>query len=203
MLCPDLQKKMKQKIGYRFTNLRSHVLNMHLNYIHSRSTKSNLNDYIRPKSSNLYGWLKRIIFNCQALSIVNNPIELEFTALKPVCKQTLKDTTVNIIIEVKAIVMKMLPSNFCICFNAWTENRIHFVGIYAIFNDTMNNPETVLLGFTTLLDESNWTVQNYADAICNILESFGKSIVNVICLIGDNCNTNKLLSTILNLPLVG
>ena len=202
-LCPESKKKIKQKIGTGFTNLRTHIINVHPNWQACKSVQSKLNHFIRPKSSHLYGWLKKVILNCQPISIVENPIELEFTTLKPICRKTLKEAIVNTSEEVKSIISKIIPSKFCICFDAWTENKIHFIGIYAIFNDLNNTPQNVLLAFTTLVDESNWTAQNYADTISNVLESFNKSVLNVVCLIGDNCNTNKRLATLLKPPLVG
>jgi len=62
---------------------------------------------------------------------------------------------------------------------------------------------TILLSFGTLLDESNWTSANYADTVIALLESMNKSIENVICLVGDNCATNRSLSNLLGLPLIG
>jgi len=202
-LCVLCAKKIKQRKGCGFSNLRSHILIVHPNYQISESSTLNINNYIRPKSSNVYGWVKKVVLNCQPLCIVENPIELEFTNLKPICRQTLRCAIVNTAKEVRSVISAKLPSKFCICFDAWTENKNHFVGIYAIHNDDYNNSVNLLLGFTTLLDESNWTAQNYADTIIYILESFGKSIINVICLVGDNCNTNKRLANILNLPLIG
>lgn len=54
-----------------------------------------------------------------------------------------------------------------------------------------------------MLAEDNQTGENHADLMDYVLEIYGKDISNVTCLVGDNCNTNKSIADILDLPLVG
>jgi len=54
-----------------------------------------------------------------------------------------------------------------------------------------------------MTDETNETAQNHSDFICFVLNIFGKSIDNVIALLGDNCNTNKAIADNLNVGFVG
>jgi hypothetical protein len=60
-----------------------------------------------------------------------------------------------------------------------------------------------MLAFAPLLDETNQTAQNHADWILSVLQHFHIPIANLICLIGDNCSTNKATANLLNLPLLG
>ena len=203
LLCPESKNPIRQKEKSGFTNLRNHINNVHPDWVTKQTAQCTFEKYLRPKSSNIYGWMKKVVLNCQPLSIVENQIELEFTTLKPVCRRTLKSAISKVYRLAFEQVMELLPQSFCLCFDAWTENSFHFVAIYAIFNDLEFKKRTILLSFGTLLDESNWTSANYADTVIALLESMNKSIENVICLVGDNCATNRSLSNLLGLPLIG
>jgi hypothetical protein len=61
-----------------------------------------------------------------------------------------------------------------------------------------------LLAFTPLLEEENYTSQNHKESMEFILEVYDKDIsTNVICLVGENCNVNKALADLCDLPLIG
>jgi hypothetical protein len=64
-------------------------------------------------------------------------------------------------------------------------------------------PAKVLLGFSPLLTEDSYTSENHKDLIEFVLDVFGNTLSNVICLIGDNCNVNKSLADLCGIPLVG
>ena len=53
------------------------------------------------------------------------------------------------------------------------------------------------------MDETEYTSQRHAEMIQYVLRVFQKSMANVICIVGDNCNVNKSLADILGVPLVG
>jgi hypothetical protein len=63
--------------------------------------------------------------------------------------------------------------------------------------------DPICLAFTPLLDESAFSAQNHRDLILFVLSIFRKSVENLICIIGDNCNVNKALADLLEIPLVG
>jgi hypothetical protein len=52
--------------------------------------------------------------------------------------------------------------------------------------------QIVLLGFTVFSDKSSYMASNHKAIIKEVLRTFGKSWKNVICLVGDNCPTNKV-----------
>lgn len=61
----------------------------------------------------------------------------------------------------------------------------------------------MLLAFTPLLEEEEYSSQNHMDSLEFVLDIYGKDFSNVICLIGDNCNVNKSLADLCEVPLVG
>jgi hypothetical protein len=54
-----------------------------------------------------------------------------------------------------------------------------------------------------MLDESGFTAQNHKDLLVSVLKIFGKSLANVVCLVGDNCATNRSCATLCGIPFVG
>jgi hypothetical protein len=54
-----------------------------------------------------------------------------------------------------------------------------------------------------MLDETEFTAQNHLELLEDILARYGKSVQNVLCLIGDNCATNVALAHLAGVPLIG
>lgn len=67
----------------------------------------------------------------------------------------------------------------------------------------MDERERILLGFSPLLDETEYTAANHIELIEEILGRFGKNINNVVCLVGDNCATNISIAKQTGVPLIG
>ncbi len=63
--------------------------------------------------------------------------------------------------------------------------------------------ERVLLGFSPLLDETEFTADNHLELIEEILERFGKGLKNVVCFVADNCATNVSIAKKAVIPLIG
>ena len=61
----------------------------------------------------------------------------------------------------------------------------------------------ILLAFSPLDDEKDFSSQSYADFFKSTLSYYGKTFQNVICLVGDNCNTNLHISDITEIPFIG
>jgi hypothetical protein len=53
------------------------------------------------------------------------------------------------------------------------------------------------------LDETEYTAEAHLDFFEYVLSVFGKTVGDVICLVGDNCNVNKALADLMGVPLVG
>jgi hypothetical protein len=66
-----------------------------------------------------------------------------------------------------------------------------------------SKPNMCLLAFAPLLDETNFTATNHATFIYNTLEWYNLSVEHLVCLIGDNCATNKALAGDMGRPLIG
>lgn len=127
-------------------------------------------------------------------------------------------------------IITLLPKWFVIEFNEWDNNYgEHLIGINALFydesNDNNNNnninnnnntnnknkAKRVLLALQTLCLHEGHNSKNILVTIVDILNSFGKSLNNIICFVGDNYNVNKCIANItktdkydhIGIPLVG
>lgn len=78
----------------------------------------------------------------------------------------------------------------------------HFLGIFASYLHD-EKVEKVLLAFTTIGEEDNFSAESHQDALMSVLEIFGKNMSNVVCLVGDNCATNVALARLCDIPLIG
>ena len=45
--------------------------------------------------------------------------------------------------------------------------------------------------------------QDHLDHVEKVLETFGKTFENVLCIVGDNCSVNQSMARILGVPLIG
>lgn len=52
----------------------------------------------------------------------------------------------------------------------------------------------VLLGLSPLEDERDLGAQEHFNYVAFVLSLFDKSFASVVCLIGDNCSTNKVFA---------
>jgi len=107
--------------------------------------------------------------------------------------------------QVEEEIKKVLPDDFAIVFDGWTceETTTHYLAIAVAYLGKDGKRESVLLAFTPFEDESSFTAAAHKELLETTLNVYGKSLSNVICLVGDNCATNQRLAKECNLPLVG
>ena len=88
-------------------------------------------------------------------------------------------------------------------FDGWTNNGIHFVGMFGIYQTAHEPRNLVLLAFSPFEDRTTQSADAHVRFFEDVLESYGKSIENVLFFSGDNCSTNRKIANDLDLPLVG
>lgn len=106
-------------------------------------------------------------------------------------------------------IKRLLPAKFGIILDGWSEGGTHFVGVFASYRnieDPMADKHgncRVLLSMAPLLDERSFTAEEHLHYIKYVLEIYGKTIENIAYLVGDNCSTNRSLSDLSKVPLIG
>lgn len=160
---------------------------------------------VSKKHKDIYCWMDWIISEGLPFNTVEKENFRKYSNVGNICINTL----MKYIAGVKKVVQddiktKLLPDLFALIFDGWSDGLGgHYVGLFASFVDDKNVVKKVLLALRPLLDETSFGSIDYKLFIINILHNYGKEIDNVICIIGDNCNTNVHLAHLLKRPLVG
>ena len=87
---------------------------------------------------------------------------------------------------VEANLENTLPDKFAIVIDGWTKHSTHFIGVFASFSNVKepNFYETVLLSFSPLQSETSFSAKDHYDYIEWVLQLYGKTFENVMCICG-------------------
>lgn len=204
-------KERKQKAGSGYQNLVEHIKRAHPDWEElmsetAKGSKSNLTSLIDTKSSNIYGWIDWVVSQNFPFSFCENAINRKYTKLKPISTETLMKYMDLLVIEVEQHIRRELPERFAIVFDGWSEDSTHFIAIFAVYIKEIEGKATKaqhLLAFTPLLDETDLSADSQSALIIDTLELYERNGSNIVCVIGDNCPTNKAVADKLKVPLVG
>jgi hypothetical protein len=119
--------------------------------------------------------------------------------------RTLKKYIHLLILACEDRIKTSLPNRFCIQFDGWTEDSKHFLAVIATWPDSSNvlNYGKALLSFLTLEDGSDLSASAKKDHLLWVLELFGKNMNNIVCIVCDNCSTNRLTAELLKTYMIG
>jgi hypothetical protein len=151
-----------------------------------------------PASKKIYGWLDWIISNDFTLTFVDNPVNRKYSALESITYKTLSKYLHLVAEHVTKRIAESLPDLFGLCFDGWSHKSSHFCGLFAVCKE-----ENVLIAMSTFEDESSFKSSDYTTFFEESLDAYDKKLENVKFLVGDNCITNKAISTANNIPLIG
>ena len=72
-----------------------------------------------------------------------------------------------------------------------------------VAGETPETPEYILVSFQPLLDETSLGAASHVALFDAILVSYNLRLDNCVCLVGDNCSTNKCIADTWKVPLIG
>jgi hypothetical protein len=96
-----------------------------------------------------------------------------------------------------------LPNKFGLVIDGWAKDRIHYICVFGSYATDNGKLETPLLAMYQLPDLTNQRAKNHVVFITNVLQDFGKTIDNVVCLSADNTNLNPCIARLLGIQFVG
>ena len=100
----------------------------------------------------------------------------------------------------------LLPDLFALIFDGWSStDNTHYVSPYAVCPSKNGGgilSDYYLLSFSPLFNETDQCAKNYVNFLELILPLFGKELLNVMFIIGDNCSVNVKIARLLSLPLL-
>lgn len=205
--CGNKRKKLERG---GWTNLEEHVLKQHPNYLCEMPSvidkTSRMKDYyVDAKTANLFGWIEWILSENLPFTFCEKKMTRKYSNLSPLSVKTLKKYMLLLASYVeKKIVTQELPNKFGLVYDGWTNKSTHFIALFAIYK-CQNTKETkqVLLAFSPMFVETDFSAENHEAFINDTLDSYGKSLDNVLFYTCDNCSTNKKTANLSHVPMIG
>ena len=124
--------------------------------------------------------------------------------------ETIKKLLKSVVEKVKEQIAADLPEKFGIIIDGWDAgNGSHRMAIYATYQNRasrMSGRSTArnyLLAVTPLLNESNFTAETNRDFIEYVLSKYGKTLSDIIFIVGDNVSCNRRIALLCGCTLVG
>lgn len=96
-------------------------------------------------------------------------------------------------------IKSILPGNFGIVLDGWSENSTHYFGLYAIFP----NHSPVVLSFSPPFDETNFETTNIIFFVLDCIAIYGKTRDNLLFLVADNAPENPKIARELGIGFIG
>ena len=111
-------KRVKQPGKKGYTNLMSHLKNVHKDswedeYRKSKTKEQAVLPYpkVNKKAENIFRWLEWVILENREYSFVDKPLVRKNTKLEPICQKTLQKYIDLVSLEVEKKITSALPSN--------------------------------------------------------------------------------------------
>lgn len=157
----------------------------------------------------MHAWIEWIVHLDLPFSFVESSLTRKNTNLPKTSVETVIQKMEMVSEKVMHRIADLLPSQFGLMIDGWTEGGTHYVAVFAIYH-TPGDPSAdeagdcyVLLSMSPLLDEGSYTAENHAEYLDDVLNMYGKNRSNLLYLVADNCHTNSCLATLLKIPLFG
>ena len=157
------------------------------------------------KAQTLSAWLLLIVNGLLPFSFCENECARQCMKQGPISRKTLMKYLNKLTVVVEKKITEMLPEKFAIVFDGWSSrDNTHYMAIFVTFPaENELGYSKILLTMSPMGDEDSLSSQEHYDFATYILKLYHKSWENVVCLVGDNCNTNKALADLAHKPLLG
>ncbi len=105
---------------------------------------------------------------------------------------------------VKSRIAKLLRKHIALEFDGWIQDNTHYLAVFASFlSFNSKGKETRFLDLSKIGDECSLSSKEHHEFLMLVLELCFLNWTNIACLTGDNVSTNKALSNIIKIPLIG
>ena len=150
--------------------------------------------------------VKWVVLRNMPIIEVENQITREIAAIKPISAQTLSkyiEKVANVLVS--TIGSEIMKSGlYTILMDGWSSGTDHYVAIIAGFVCPRTNEyKEALLAIQPTLEASNLGADAHIALFESTLQLYNLKKETLVCIIGDNCATNKAISKRWKIPLVG
>jgi hypothetical protein len=127
---------VNKQAGSGYYNLFNHIKGRHPSFMKEMSSNAEqkqvkLNEIFDSKTLNIFGWLDWIIKEGLPFCFCENNSTRTYSRLKPICTNTLKKYMLAVTREVENAISQLLPDQFGIILDGWSDDSNHFVGLFA------------------------------------------------------------------------
>jgi len=163
---------------------------------------------VSEREREMYLWIKFIVMKNLPVSFVDCPFMRDIVRLKPVCTKTLRSNILSLWEVLRETLRRELPRKFVVVFDGWTEGAHHYIGVAASYMKVVDGKEVAkqtMLSMKPLLADGiqGMRAADHLEHLSRILETYGKTCDNILCLVGNNCSVNQSMARLLNVPLIG
>lgn len=157
----------------------------------------------------MFEWIEFIVMKNLPIMTVDCPYTQRMCKPKPISSKSLRGHIMSLSALMKERVTEFLPEKFVLVFDGWTEGTQHYIGVSASYSSVSKNGKDVavltLLSMRPLLADAieGMTADDHLEHLSIVLQGYGKTLNNIVCLCGDNCSVNRSMSRILGAPLLG
>ena len=155
-------------------------------------------------AQNIYAWMEWIVAKNRELTFCEKPRVRKYTKnnLEIISTETLKIHMGATVEVLENDFKKSLAKKFGIAFDGWSEHGVHYLAVFAV-GCGVPNDGVILLGFSPFEQEDDLSSKQHIKYLEGIMPYYGRSISDLIFIVGDNCNTNKKVAKDLKIPLIG
>jgi len=161
------------------------------------------------KEESVYQWVKWICCRNLPLSEVENEMTVNMVKHKSMSTKTLRKTILGVANETVKPISEELrrAGKITLLVDGWTcdGTSTHYIAIFAGYVSPVTGEyEEVLLAIQPTLDEESMDATAHIDLFESTLKLYGLTKDDhVICLVADNCMTNRSISRLWGIPMVG
>jgi hypothetical protein len=156
------------------------------------------------RASGLFRWLLWIVSSNLPLAVADDDQYRKNTNMPPTSSTTLRKLMYRVERIVEAKLTDAIPDKFALAFDLWSSGGTSFCGVFASWYDTTSNcVVNPLIAMCPMGSETSWTADAHIRFLTETLHKVDKAMTDIMCLVGDNCETNKSIARKLKIPLVG
>ncbi|ETN23340.1 hypothetical protein PPTG_02934 [Phytophthora nicotianae INRA-310] len=202
--CRECGTARKQQVGSGYSNLMSHITTKHPQYeeMYSAATSSGTLQsfgFVSQETNHRFQWLRWFVERNLPISEVDNDVSRSMSKWPPISSKALKACMHTVAKNVGVVIDQELGVSFGLMFDGWSHGSMHYIGLYGVY-DVMGARRERLLSLSPL-GEGGQSAEAHVEMIRTVLDVYNKTTAMVAFIVGDNCNTNQKIATLLGVPL--
>ncbi|OWY93765.1 hypothetical protein PHMEG_00036715, partial [Phytophthora megakarya] len=156
--------------------------------------------FVDEVTRNIYQSMEWIPARNLPITEVENKTTRAVVIMNPATVKTLMQHMRHVALSIGKTIATEMGTSFCLIFDGWTNNSLHFLGIYAVFILDGERCQH-LLALSPM--EERQSAEAHVDYIWAVLDVYEKEMDMVKFIVGDNCSTYQNIATGLGIPLIG